>query len=104
MTNAELSVVGSGRIIIPTLFREKYLNYPRVLTREGNPVRFLDAMQKVDKRTAEFDFEDLDKVITKMKECNAFGKFLTQFKLLSPSTGAILNPAPYPLKIYISTS
>ena len=36
--NAELSVVGACRIIIPTLFREEYLDCLRVLSRSGNPV------------------------------------------------------------------
>lgn len=36
--NAELSVVGSCCIIIPTLFREEYLDCLRVLTREGTPL------------------------------------------------------------------
>lgn len=83
--NAELSVVGSCRIIIPTLFREEYLDCLRVLTREGNPVPFLDAMQKIHKWTSAFDYEDIDKVIAEMKACNAFEKSLTRFKLLTPS-------------------
>jgi hypothetical protein len=83
--NAELSVVGSCRIIIPTLFREEYLDCLRVLTREGNPVPFLDAMQKVHKWTAAFDYEDIDKVIAEMKACNAFERSLMRYKLLTPS-------------------
>src|SRR4051812_3162043 len=50
--DAELSVAGSCRIIIPTLFREEYLDCLRILTREGNPTPFLDAMQKAHKWTA----------------------------------------------------
>lgn len=37
LMNAELSVVGACRIIIPTLFREEYMDCLRVLSREGNP-------------------------------------------------------------------
>ena len=45
--NAELSVVDSCCIIVPTLFREEYLDCLRVLTREGNLDPFLAAMQKI---------------------------------------------------------
>nr|WP_308636186.1 Fic family protein [Massilia brevitalea] len=83
--NAELSVAGSCRIIIPTLFREEYLDCLRVLTREGNPVPFLSAMQLAHEWTAAFDYEDIDKVIADMKACNAFEKSLVRFKLLTPS-------------------
>jgi hypothetical protein len=85
--NAELSVVKACRIIIPTLFREQYLDCLRVLTREGNPAPFLDAMQHIQEWTAAFDYEDLDKVIADMKACNAFQRSLTQFKLLTPKRG-----------------
>jgi hypothetical protein len=82
--NAELSVVNSCRIIVPTLFRDEYLDCLRVLTREGNPKPFLDAMQKIHAWTAAFDYEDLDKVIADMKACNAFEKSRTLHELLFP--------------------
>jgi len=82
--NAELSVVNSCRIIVPTLFREEYLDCLRVLTREGNPRPFLDAMQKIHEWTAAFDYEDLDRVIARMAACNAFEKSRIQYKLLFP--------------------
>jgi len=82
--NAELSVVGACRIIIPTLFREEYMDCLRVLTREGNPAPFVTAMQKIQDWTAAFDYEDLDAVIDSMKTCNAFERSLVQFRLLTP--------------------
>jgi len=82
--NAELSVVGACRIIIPTLFREEYLDCLRVLTREGNPMPLVTAMQKIQDWTATFDYEDLDAVIDSMKACNAFERSLAQFRLLTP--------------------
>ncbi len=82
--NAELSVVNSSRIIVPTLFREEYLDCLRVLSREGDPKPFLDAMQKIHEWTAAFDYEELDTVIVDMTACNAFEKSRTHFKLLSP--------------------
>lgn len=82
--NAELSVVNSCRIIVPTLFREEYLDCLRVLTREGNPKPYLDAMQWIHDWTASFDYENLDKVIENMQRCNAFEKARIQYKLLVP--------------------
>lgn len=82
--NAELSVVNSCRIIVPTLFREEYLDCLRVLTREGELRPFLDAMQWVHQWTAAFDYENLDKVIAEMQLCNAFEKSRVQHKLLFP--------------------
>ncbi len=80
--NAELSVVGACRIIIPTLFREEYLDCLRVLSRSGNPVPFIAAMQKIHGWTAAFDYQSLDGVIEKLKACNAFERSRVQFQLL----------------------
>lgn len=86
--NAELSVVGSCRIIVPTLFREEYLDCLRLLTRNGESAPMLAAMQKIHQWTAAFDYEDLDQVIAQMTRCNAFERSLIQFKLLTPSSAA----------------
>lgn len=82
--NAELSVVNSCRIIVPTLFREEYLDCLRVLTRDGDPKPLLDGMQRIHEWTAAFDYENLDKVIADMQLCNAFEKSRVQHKLLFP--------------------
>ena len=83
--NAELSVVNACRIIVPTLFREEYLDCLRVLTRDGQAAPFLAAMQRIQQWTAAFQYEDLDKVIAQMTSCNAFERSRSQFKLLTPS-------------------
>ena len=83
--NAELSVVNSCRIIVPTLYREEYLDCLRVLTRTGTAMPFLDAMQRIHAWTAAFDYEDLDAVIALMEACHAFEKSRVQYKLLTPS-------------------
>lgn len=82
--NSELSVVGACRIIIPTLFRDEYLDCLRVLSREGNPKPFVAAMQKIQAWSAAFKYDDLDAVIEKMKQCNAFERSLVQHRLLNP--------------------
>ena len=83
--NAELSVVDSCRIIVPTLFREEYLDCLRVLTRTAESRPFLEAMQKIHAWTAAFDYEDIDAVIALMQQCHAFEKSRNEYKLLEPS-------------------
>lgn len=90
--NAELSAVGACRIIVPTLWREEYLDTLRVLSREGNPKPFVDAMQRIHDWTAAFDYEDLDAVVELMRTCNAFEESLRRFRLRRPQD-VIAGPA-----------
>ncbi len=83
--NAELSVVNAGRVIVPTLFREEYLDCLRMLTRQGKPEPFIEAMQHIQHWTAAFDYTDLDRVLSQMKACNAFEKSRSQYQLLDVS-------------------
>ena len=83
--NAELSTVGACRIIVPTLFREEYLDSLRALSRQGDAAPFISAMQKIHRWTAAFDYADLDATIAQMARCNAFERSPVQFKLLTPS-------------------
>jgi len=82
--NAELSVTRACRIIIPRLFREEYLDCLRVLSRTGRPAPFLEAMQKIHRWTAAFDYEDLDQTLAAMTACNAFERSLGAHRLLFP--------------------
>jgi hypothetical protein len=41
-------------------------------------------MQKIQAWSAAFDYENLDRVISEMKRCNAFERSLVQHRLLSP--------------------
>jgi len=83
--NAELSVVGECRIIVPTLFREEYLDCLRVLTRQGDALPFLRAMQFIHRWTAAFSYENLDRTIAGMRTSNAFERSRGQFKLQTPA-------------------
>ena len=90
--NAELSVVNASRIIVPTLFREEYLDSLRVLTRQGKPEPFIAAMQHIQQWTAAFDYTDLDHVISQMTACNAFEKSRRQYQLLNLSDLGTATP------------
>ena len=83
--NAELSAVGACRIIVPTLFREEYLDSLRALSRQADAAPFMAAMQKIHRWTAAFNYQDLDDTIAQMAACNAFERSPAQFKLITPS-------------------
>ena len=82
--NSELSAAGEARIIIPTLYREQYLDCLRELTRGERCEPYLDSMANIQRWSAAFDFEDLDAVIDRMTRCNAFERSLVQYRLLWP--------------------
>jgi hypothetical protein len=83
--NSELSVVEASRVIVPTLYREEYLDCLRVLTRDGEPGPYMAAMANIHEWTAQFNYENLDEVIGQMKACNAFERSRAQYKLLTPA-------------------
>lgn len=82
--NAELSAVNECRIIVPTLYREEYMDCLRLLTRQRDPKPFIKAMVHIHQWTAGFDYEDIADTIKQMTQCNAFEKSRVQFKLLLP--------------------
>lgn len=82
--NAELSTVNACRIIVPTLYREEYLDCLRALSRQGDPAPLIEALQKIHVWTAAFDYESIDDTIEAMRACNAFERSRIQFKLFMP--------------------
>lgn len=82
--NSELSAAGEARIIVPTLFRDEYLDCLRELTRAARTGPYLDAMANIQRWTAAFSYDDLDATIDLMKRCNAFEKSLVRHQLLGP--------------------
>lgn len=82
--NAELSAVGSSRIIVPTLFREEYLDCLRAFSRQGDAGPYIAAMQKIHRWTAAFRYDDLDDTLQQLTRCNAFERSPVQFRLLTP--------------------
>ena len=82
--NSELSAAGETRIIIPTLYREQYLDCLRELTRASRAEPYLDVMTRIQGWTAAFSYGDLDATIELMKRCNAFQRSLNTHRLLWP--------------------
>lgn len=84
--NSELSVAGEARIIVPTLFRDEYLDCLRELTRAARTKPYLDAMTNIQRWTAAFSYDDLDATVELMKRCSAFEKSLVKHRLLWPKS------------------
>lgn len=81
--NAELSRVGLHRIIIPSLFHPQYIDCVRKLTRNDEPEDFVRCLAKMARWCAQFNYLDLDELISQLKACNALEESPTQFKLLN---------------------
>ena len=72
MMNAELVAADQSKIIIPTVFREDYLNALRRLTRRGDPSVIIRAMSRVRQFSANLIGDDFEATRKYLEECNAF--------------------------------
>jgi len=83
--NAELSAAQECRIIVPTLFRETYLDNLKALTNEGATDGYIKAMCDIQRWTSQFTYDDEQTLIESVKRTNALERSLNKFRLLSPS-------------------
>ena len=72
MMNTELVAAGQSKIIIPTVFREDYLNALRRLTRKGDPSVLIRAISRVRQFSANITGDDFDATRNYLEACNAF--------------------------------
>ncbi len=72
MMNAELVTADQSKIIIPTVFREDYLNALRRLTRRSDPSIIIRAMSRLRDFSATLVGDDFDKMRQYLEQCNAF--------------------------------
>lgn len=72
MMNAELVAAEQSKIIIPTVFREDYLNALRRLTRRGDPSIIVRAMSRVRQFSANITGDNFDATRLYLERCNAF--------------------------------
>ena len=82
--NAELSSAQQCRIIIPTLYRETYLDNLKVLTNSGDAAGFIKSMCHAQQWTSRFDYSDFNVLISAVRRTNALERSMNQFKLLDP--------------------
>ncbi len=72
MMNAELVAADQSKIIIPTVFREDYLNALRRLTRRSDPSIIIRAMSRLRDFSATIIGDDFEKMCQYLERCNAF--------------------------------
>lgn len=72
MMNAELVAAGQSKIIIPTVFRDDYLNALRRLTRRSDPSVLIRALSRVRQFSANITGNDFDATRKYLESCNAF--------------------------------
>ena len=72
MMNAELVHADQSKIIIPTVFREDYLNGLRRLTRKGDPSVIIKAISRVRQFSANIIGEDFEETRRYLEGTNAF--------------------------------
>lgn len=72
MMNSELVATDQSKIIIPTVFRDDYLNALRRLTRKGDPSVLIRAMSRVRKFSANIQGDDFEETRLYLEKCYAF--------------------------------
>ena len=81
--NSELSRMGLQRIIIPTLYHAHHVDCARRLTRHNDPDGFVRSVAEMASWCAQFDYSDLDALISALETTNAFEESTAQFNLLN---------------------
>ena len=72
MMNAELVHADQAKIIIPTVFRDDYLNALRRLTRKGDPSVIIRAISRVHQFSANITGDDFEATKDYLEKCFAF--------------------------------
>ncbi len=72
MMNAELVKEGQSKIIIPTVFRDDYMEALRRLTRQGDPHPYIRMLQRAHEFSENIFGEDMDEMQEYLIETNAF--------------------------------
>lgn len=91
MMNAELSASGECRIIVPTVFRQDYLDGLRRLSRQHDPSVFIKAMRFAHDFTSSIDFSDDETARRMLTQANAFNEPDSADRLRIPEQPRILG-------------
>jgi len=83
MMNAELIHAGSVKIIIPTVYRDDYLESLRALSRTERTGPIIEMADRTQQFTSEIDFSNLNKALQVLRQCNAFDDH-NQSRLIMP--------------------
>lgn len=100
MMNAELVAAGQSRIIVPTVFRDDYLDALRRLSRQDDPSVLIKALRYGQDYTAQIDFTDRAAAIAQLTDTNAFNEPNSPDRLVLPRRSVrtvAARPATSPL-------
>ena len=87
--NAELVAGGSTRIIIPTVYREEYLQGVRSLSRQQHPDVLIAVLDYAQRWAAAIDWSDFARVERQLVACHAFERPRSDIKLIMPALLAV---------------
>ncbi len=83
MMNAELTVKGQSKIIIPTVYREDYLGALRALSRRDDPEIYINMLMRAWEFSATLHGEDMNSITDKLNKSNSFEEgqeYILQFE------------------------
>ncbi|MFT3873254.1 MAG: Fic family protein [Nocardioides sp.] len=95
MMASELEAGGQARIIVPTVFRDDYLDGLRLLSRQSRPDVLVKAMRYAHDFTASIDFSDYVRMKEQLTEANAFEEPTSPNRLRVFGRTTEPNPAPW---------
>lgn len=70
--NAELSIKGMAKIIIPTVYREDYMGALKKLSKQRDADAYIRMLQRAWEFSSHIYNEDLDAMEEYLASCNAF--------------------------------
>lgn len=97
MMNAELHAGGQSRIIVPTVFRQDYLDGLRLLSRQDDASVYIKAMRYAHDFTASVDFSDYVEAKRQLTQANAFDEpdGTRRLQILGSRNPEVTSPAPW---------
>ncbi len=84
--NAELHSKQQSRIIIPTVYRDEYLQGLRNLTRQRHPDTLIAVLAYAQRWTAAMDWSEFTRTEQQLAACHAFERPRSDVKLVMPSS------------------
>jgi DNA-binding transcriptional regulator/RsmH inhibitor MraZ len=86
MMNAELVAGAQARIVVPTVFRDDYLDGLRMLTRQDQPGVLIKALRYAHDYTAQTPWSTLDAARQTLEATHAFNEPDSPDRLVLPNT------------------
>ena len=72
LSNAELTAAGQQRLIVPTVFRDDYLQALRAMSRQANPTPLIRVLDRAQDLCAQLEWINLDRAETYLRDAHAF--------------------------------